>query len=172
MKLKGCEMEDSLGNCTNERCPARSFATGHFECAASAGFQWECAKASGEKAFDIFVARDDDCRRCGDARAGHRTTALDDSVCIFRLDQRSKSKSSWLWNLGDVHLLPQPRIDRRRRSDRGSEEGGEVTPLNASPLQVRVLWKTVMSKAIAGKLAEEAFFRGGNLGRIGAGIDR
>jgi hypothetical protein len=40
------------------------------------------------------------------------------------LDQRSKSKSSWLWNLGDVHLLAEPRLDPRRRRDRGGEMGG------------------------------------------------
>ena len=71
----------------------------------------------------LSVASHADWRWYRTVRARHRTAALDDSVCIFRLDQRSKSKSSWLWNLGDVHLLAQCGLDRRRRSDRGGEMG-------------------------------------------------
>ena len=124
MKLEGCEMGDSLRNCTHERCRAESFAPGQFECSAPARFRRECAKASGENARAISVASHVDWRWRDDVRAWHRTATLDDSVCSFRLDQRSKSKSSWLWNLGDVHLLAEPRLDPRRLRDRGREMGG------------------------------------------------
>lgn len=117
-------MGASMRNCTHERCRAESFAPGQFECSAPARFRRECAKASGEKARAISVASHVDWRWRDDVRAWNRTAALDDSVCSFRLDQRSKSKSSWLWNLGDVHLLAEPRLDPRRRSDCGGEMGG------------------------------------------------
>ena len=117
-------MGASMRNCTHERCRAESFAPGQFECSAPARFRRECAKASGENSRAISVASHADWRWRDDVRAWHSTAALDDSVGSFRLDQRSKSKSSWLWNLGDVHLLAEPRLDPRRRRDRGSERGG------------------------------------------------
>ncbi len=113
-----------MRDCTHERCRAESHASGQFECSASARFRRECAKASGENARAISVASHVDWRWRDDVRAWHSAADLDDSVCSFRLDQRSKSKSSWLWNLGDVHLLAEPRLDPRRRRDRGSEMGG------------------------------------------------
>ena len=47
-----------------------------------------------------------------------------------------------------------------------------VPTLNPGPFDVRVTWDTGTSKAIRGKHEEEAFFRGANQVRIGAGIDR
>ncbi len=57
-------------------------------------------------------------------RSGQRSIALDNFLRLAGLDERSKS--SWIWNHGDVHLLAEHRTCDRWSSDGGGEEVGGI----------------------------------------------